>query len=391
MKNIALFLTLSIYFLISCGDLDYENKEFYIQEVYIINAEATSAIDREVTNVEMHTFVDTFKMLNEQYDYEMRYDNKTVNRDVVFKVGIGGSLPASEDIEVVVGFDEETLNDQNILKNQNCIIPAPSKYSSNVPFDEAKGGFVVTIPKGEASASLKFNIPIIKESIDDYQDFAFPLEVKSTNKDLPISRLYAKYMVYGLTVNKETTINWNGLASKIPTGKYESAQLKGNGAENTSTNGYHHIYKYILPLDAPDEDNYPDQYIIFGLSAWSWEVWAYHSMGWMYTKLEINDKELGTYTNYPFPYGQTDFPANSFPNAEMRPSYENTFDPITRTLKVTYIGVFGATYTDVLTFVSPDLTLKPGVGNNGAPNGWNAQSWAQLKSKGYKYWVPEGL
>jgi hypothetical protein len=110
----------------------------------------------------------------------------------------------------------------------------------------------------------------------------------------------------------------------------------------------------------------------------------------MYTKLFLNDAELGTYTNYPIPPGQSDFPAHSFPNAEMRPSYENTFDPITRTLKITYINVFGATYTDILTLVSTDLTLTPAVGNNGAPYGYNALSWAQLKSKGYKYWVPEG-
>jgi hypothetical protein len=280
MKNLFIsFILLSIIFS-ACGNLDFQDKEVYMKEIYIINAEATSATDREVSNVEMHTFVDTFKMLNEQYDYVMRYDTQTVVKDIVFKVGIGGSLPAAEDIDVVVAFDETNLLDQNIINNKSCYIPERSKYSCNVKYDESKDGFIVTIPKGEASASIKFSIPIEKDNIDEYQYYAFPLSVVSSNKDLPISRLYNNYLVYGLTVNKETTINWNGLASKIPTGKYESAQLKGNGAENTSTNGYHHIYKYILPLDAPGENNYPDEYMVFGLSAWSWEVWGL-SWRWM--------------------------------------------------------------------------------------------------------------
>lgn len=54
----------------------YENKEFYKQEVYIINSESTSATEREITGVQAYTFVDTLKIINDSYDTDTLVDYK---------------------------------------------------------------------------------------------------------------------------------------------------------------------------------------------------------------------------------------------------------------------------------------------------------------------------
>lgn len=376
---------------VSCGKLDYETKEFYKQEVYIINSESTSASEREISGIEAHTFIDTLKILNDSYDTDTLRDYNTVTADIVFKIGIGGSLPASEDIHVLVDFDQSIIDDYNVLKNKNTYIPDPTKYTTNVPYNDAKKGFEVIIPKGSSSTSLIFNVIINRETMSIYADFAFPLKIKDTGKAI-LSRLYSDFMIAELLVGTQNTVNWSGFPiPEIPAGRYLSSMLLGNAAENLANDKRHRKYKFITPLG--DTPELKGKYMIWGTGAWSFEVHGMHDAGWMFNTLTLNDEIAGTYTLDPILKGNTNFPSYTFSHGTVQKSSEtNKYDPKTKTLTIYYKNVIGNDYVDVLTFDTEDLTLDPLKNGGGlAPAHFCPQSWAQVKAKGYKYWLPEGL
>ncbi|MGO4291727.1 DUF1735 domain-containing protein [Chitinophaga sp. RAB17] len=378
------FITLAITALGSCGKPDYENKEFYRQEAYIISAASTSATEREISDLPAHTFVDTLKYKNAQYDSDTIIDTKTFIAQVKFKVGIGGSLPASQDYQIVVDFDQEILEDYNILKNTTKKIPDPSAYTSNVLYNEKEKGFVVDIKKGTSSASLIFDVPIERAKMKDYEDFAFPLKIVRADK-IPLSRQYTQFMIAGLLVTQDKTVNWSGFPiPKIPMGRYFSVQLAGNVAEN-NPDGRTRKYKFITPMSITDDPLLKDKYIIWGTSAWSFEVFGLHGAGWMYNVLSLVDKDFGIYRVEPVLSGNTNFPSQTFAYSTVQQaSDDNFYDPRLKTLTVHYKNVIGQDYTDVLTFESADFTLDVVRGGQFSP-----LSWAQVKSKGFNYWLPK--
>ena len=385
MKTYLSYITIFTLTLITaaCGKLDYENKEFYKQEVYIINSESTSATEREITGVQAYTFVDTLKIINDSYDTDTLVDYKVGTANIIFKIGIGGSLSAHEDLEILIDFDEEAVKDYNISKNAERYIPDPSLYTTNIPYDQTRKGFPVVIKAGTASTSLTFQVPIERDKMETYADFAFALKIKETG-NATLSRQYYNFMVSELNVDLERVVDWSGFPiPEIPTGRYLSARLLGNGAENIPADGRHRKYKYITPLG--DTPELKGKYIIWGTGVWSFEVFAYHGFGWMYNRCTLNDQVAGTYTIEPILAGNSDFPAQTFAYSTVQGVTEdNKYDPKTKTLTIHYKNVIGQDYTDVLTFESEDLTLDPIKGNSISP-----QSWAQVKSKGYKYWLPE--
>ena len=385
MKTYLSYITIFTLTLITaaCGKLDYENKEFYKQEVYIINSESTSATEREITGIQAYTFVDTLKIINDSYDTDTLVDYKVGTANIIFKIGIGGSLSAHEDLEILIDFDEEAVKDYNISKNAERYIPDPSLYTTNIPYDQTRKGFPVVIKAGTASTSLTFQVPIERDKMETYADFAFALKIKETG-NATLSRQYYNFMVSELNVDLERVVDWSGFPiPEIPTGRYLSARLLGNGAENIPADGRHRKYKYITPLG--DTPELKGKYIIWGTGVWSFEVFAYHGSGWMYNLFTLNDQVAGTYTIEPILAGNSDFPAQTFAYSTVQGVTEdNKYDPKTKTLTIHYKNVIGQDYTDVLTFESEDLTLDPIKGNSISP-----QSWAQVKSKGYKYWLPE--
>ena len=385
MKTYLSYITIFTLTLITaaCGKLDYENKEFYKQEVYIINSESTSATEREITGVQAYTFVDTLKIINDSYDTDTLVDYKVGTANIIFKIGIGGSLSAHEDLEILIDFDEEAVKDYNISKNAERYIPDPSLYTTNIPYDQTRKGFPVVIKAGTASTSLTFQVPIERDKMETYADFAFALKIKETG-NATLSRQYYNFMVSELNVDLERVVDWSGFPiPEIPTGRYLSARLLGNGAENIPADGRHRKYKYITPLG--DTPELKGKYIIWGTGVWSFGVFAYHGFGWMYNLFTLNDQVAGTYTIEPILAGNSDFPAQTFAYSTVQGVTEdNKYDPKTKTLTIHYKNVIGQDYTDVLTFESEDLTLDPIKGNSISP-----QSWAQVKSKGYKYWLPE--
>ena len=377
MKTYLSYITIFTLTLITaaCGKLDYENKEFYKQEVYIINSESTSATEREITGVQAYTFVDTLKIINDSYDTDTLVDYKVGTANIIFKIGIGGSLSAHEDLEILIDFDEEAVKDYNISKNAERYIPDPSLYTTNIPYDQTRKGFPVVIKAGTASTSLTFQVPIERDKMETYADFAFALKIKETG-NATLSRQYYNFMVSELNVDLERVVDWSGFPiPEIPTGRYLSARLLGNGAENIPADGRHRKYKYITPLG--DTPELKGKYIIWGTGVWSFEVFAYHGAGWMYNLFTLNDQVAGTYTIEPILAGNSDFPAQTFAYSTVQGVTEdNKYDPKTKTLTIHYKNVIGQDYTDVLTFESEDLTLDPIKGNSISP-----QSWAQVKSK----------
>ncbi len=371
------FLTGMVF---GCGELDYENKEFFKQEVYIINSESTSAVSRYIYGVDAYVFVDTLKVINDSYDTEFVTNNQPGETKVKFKVGIGGSLVASQDIEVKIAFDEDALIDLNLSKNLECYIPDASKYSTNVPFDRTSETFSVVIPKGLASASLIFIIPILRENITDYKNYAFPLKVVSA-EGAPLSRTFTSFLVANLVVGTDKTVDWSGFPiPKLPLGKYHSARLQGNGAENTLGDGIHRTYKFVTKLgDTPD---LVDQYMVWGTGVWSFEVFGLHSIGWMYNKLTLNNQVSGTYTLEPILDGNPNFPYRTFNYSTTQVSTDNNkYDPKTKTLTLYYKNVIGQDYPDILTFIEEDFTIR--YYSDPAPHNWD-----EVRARGFKYWLP---
>lgn len=366
-----------------CGKPDYENKEFYKQEAYIISDASTAAAEREISNLPAHTFVDTLKYLNAQYDSDTIIDDKTFVMQVMFKVGIGGSLPAAQDTKILVDFNQEALDEYNTLKNTAKAIPDPGNYTTNFPYDAKAKGFLVEIKKGTSSTALIFSVPIERAKLDIYEDFAFPLKIVSADK-VPLSRQYTRFMIAGLLVTKDKTVNWSGFPiPKIPAGRYYSVQLAGNAAEN-APDGRIRKYKFITPMSNTDDSQLNDKYIIWGTSAWSFEVFGLHSAGWMYNVLSLMDKDFGIYRVEPVLPGNSNFPMYTFAYSTIQQATENNFyDPRLKTLTIHYKNVIGQDYTDILTYENNDFTLDIPRGQWAAP-----QSWEQVRSLGFKYWLP---
>lgn len=380
----SIFFLTAILSLAACGKLDYESKEFYKQEAYIICSESTSANEREISALTGYTFVDTIKYLNEQYDSDtiINYEDGLVQ--VKFKVGIGGSLAASRDMEILVVFDEQAVNEYNIARNEQKFIPGEDKYTVNVPFDKTRNGFLVSIPKGASSSSLVFEVPIKRDQMDEYADYAFPLKIAAA-EGVDVTRLYNSFLVAGLQVNTVTTVNWSGFPiPEIPAGRYYSVQLAANAGEN-SPDGRLRKYKFITPLGDGSNPALEGKYMIWGTSAWSFEVFGFHSLGWMYNTVTLIDKDFGLYQLDPILAGNTDFPARTFSYSTVQQStYDNFYDPRLKTLTVHYKNVIGEDYTDILTFENDDFTLDVPPGGGIWP-----QSWGAVRAKGYKYWLPQ--
>jgi len=379
-KCLVLFSILALLCCLSCGKLDFENKEFYKKELYIISGESTSPTERIITDLKAYTFNDTLKILNDNYDVKLIEDLKDGQVDVKFKVGIGGSLSADKDILVKVVFDNEALSDFNIENNTAYYIPDPSLYKVNVPYDPVSKSFMVTIKKGTSSSALIFSVPVQRSKMDTYKNFAFPLNiVKSGETDL--SRLYHNFMVANLIVDKDQIVNWSGFAiPQLPEGRYHSARLQGNAAEN-NVNGVLYSYKYITRLSNDPKDK--GQFMIWGTGVWSFEVFGLHSLGWMYNRLYLNNEVYGTYTMEPIPANNPKFPMSTFSYSTVQnSSFDNSYDPKTKTLTLHYKNIIGSDYTDVLTYIDGNLDIRD-VDNWPAPH-----NWQHVRQSGYNYWLP---
>jgi hypothetical protein len=310
---------------------------------------------------------------------------------VKYKIGIGGSQPAHEDIIVKVSFDEETVNDYNIERNDSLYIPDASLFTVNVPWDAAAEAYTVTIPKGSSSAALIFTIPIIRETMEEYMKFAFPVKIVSCEQ-APLSRLYTAFMVASLVVSTEKVTDWSGFPiPKLPEGRYHSQILAGN-AENDS-NGKRRSYKYITRRS--NDPQYENKYVVWGTVLWSFENQGLHKSGWMYNTLELNDQVLGTYTLAPI-VQSPDWPTRTFTYTSLhqKPTYTSKYDPKTQTLTLYYKDVpAGGDMTDVLTYMGDEEVYGPEytkwtwpstVGGGNSP----VISWEQVRSLGYKWWLP---
>ncbi|MDR2026667.1 MAG: DUF1735 domain-containing protein [Prevotellaceae bacterium] len=375
----------------NCGELDYEGREFWRQEVYIINSESTAASERIVSNVLAYTFSDTLRIINDDYDTELIKDYNSGMTYVKYKVGIGGSLPAHEDITVRVGLDRETVDDYNIERNETFHIPDASLFSVNVPWDEATQTYTVVIPEGSSSASLIFSIPVLRDRMTDYEKFAFPVKIIGCEQ-APLSRQYTTFMLAGLIVDAAQTTDWSGFPiPKLPEGRYYSTLLQSNGAENT-VNGFHRKYKYVMRLS--NDPEYENQYVVWGTSIWSAEVNGVHGMGWMYNLLSLNDVVRGTYDLTPIVAG-VDWPANTFTFTSLRQKQtdNNKYDPKTKTLTLYYKDIpTGGDQVDLLTYMGDEEVYGPGYTQWTWPwqggGGNSIVNWEQVRSKGYKWWLP---
>jgi hypothetical protein len=377
--------------LCSCGKLDYEDKEFWRQEVYIINSESTAPSERLISNILAYTFNDTLRIINDDYDTELIEDYNPGVTYVKYKVGIGGSQSAYEDITVKVSFDEETVNDYNIERNRDYYIPDASLFTVNVPWDAATQSYTVVIPKGSSSASLIFTIPILRDQMKEYERFAFPVKIISCEQ-APLSRLYTTFMVAGFVITAEKTTDWSGYPiPKLPEGRYYSSLLQSNGAENT-VNGWHRKYKYVMRLSNNPEDE--NKYVVWGTSIWSAEQFGLHGLGWMYNRLSLNDMVRGTYDLEPIVAG-VDWPSKTFTftSLHQKATDNSKYDPKTKTLTLYYKDIpTGGDQVDLLTYMGDEevygpgytqWTWPPGVdGNHGITN------WQQVRSRGYKWWLP---
>lgn len=388
-KIINVFFAI-MFGMVGCAEFDHENKEFYKQEVYIINSESTSAVEREITGIDAYTFVDTQRIINDDYDVETIINKKDGLVSVIFKVGLGGSLPAKEDLNIVVAFNQEAVEDYNTGKNTECYIPDASFYTTNIPYDTEKKGFPVIIKKGGSSTELRFDIPIKRDNISSYEDYIFPLKITDVGSAV-LSRQYSDFIVARLDVYTQITVDWGGMPiPKIPAGRYESSLAKATTNENM-VKGVHRIHKFITPLAAPGDDNpeLANRYMIWGHGTWSWECLGFSGVDndWMYNPLTLNDQVAGTYTLENLTNDDLDFPAKTFHwESVSEVTTNNKYDPKKKQLTVYYKNIIHKDYIDVLTYIDDNWELNPnGTDNNRAPKSWEE---IRNKGRGYKYWLP---
>lgn len=377
--------------LCGCGELDYEGKEFWRQEVYIINSESTAPAERLISNILAYTFNDTLRVVNDSYDTELIEDYSPGVTQVKYKVGIGGSLPAGEDITVRVSFDEETVNDYNIERNADYYIPDASLFTVNVPWDAATQSYTVVIPKGSSSASLIFTVPILREQMTEYEKFAFPVKIVSCEQ-APLSRLYTAFMVAGFVISTEKITDWSGYPiPKLPEGRYHSTLLQSNGGEN-NVNGHFRQYKYVMRMS--NDPEYENMYVVWGTSIWSAEWAGRHSLGWMYNRLSLNDVVRGTYDLEPVVAG-VDWPSSTFTFTALHQKVtdNNKYDPKTKTLTLYYKDIpTGGDQVDILTYMGDEEVYGPGYTQWTWPDPGGTHghiiNWEQVRRDGYKWWLP---
>lgn len=389
--NIISFLSFLIVALSSCAQWDHEDKEFYKQEVYIISSESTAANDREITGVDGHAFVDTLRILDNDYNSVAIGDNSDAITSLVFKVGIGGSLPAAKDINVVVSFDPDLIEDYNILHNASMYLPDASLYTTNVAYDATKKGFPVVIKRGESSSELRFDVKIERTKADsgEYKKYAFPLKITDVG-DAVLSRQFHSFMVAELTIAIQNIVDWSGFPiPDIPAGRWHSTLVDNNPSENTigGPGGVEIKHKYITPLEdpnTPEAEKDPllaNRYVIWGWAVWSWEYFGYHGNGAMASLLTRNDADRGLYTLEPvYPGDDRGFTFHTFDYGSVPEITLNSkFDPRTNKITLYHKNVIGEDRTDIVTFINDDFTLK---------SGGSGSSWIAIKNKGYKYWLP---
>ncbi len=379
-KIISVFAIVSLILVfIGCDEENYQDKEYYKQEVYILNNLSTSSKTRSILNVDAYTYVDTLKVISVDYDTEfVKVTNDTVYT-LNFKVGIGGSLPAHEDVTVKLTWDTVLLEEANILGNSDLVLPDASLWTTNVDFDPVTKEFEVIIPKGRSVTALNINLKIIRDEKDLYKNYAFPLKVVSSNH--PINKLYDNYLVSNFTISETQMTNFSGFdLPPIKMGRYHSPLLSGN-AENTGTDGERLSDKFILPLG--DAAEYEGKYMVFGWAIWSWEKFGFFSLGWMYTQLNLIDENSGQYELVPVIQGDALFPARTFNHSTQPETTEDNFyDPFTKELKIVHRNAIGSEYIEILKYKNDDMTLKA----TGLPSG--GKNWEILRSKGYQYWLP---
>lgn len=361
----------------SCTDLEHEDKEFYKKEIYIVSSLSTSAKERDIVDATTYDFIDTVRFINTDYDHKMVKDVRDHKIVWAFKVGSGGSLPLDKDLLVKVAFDQEKIDDINTLRNSNFAVPDKSLYTTNIPYNETTKTFDITIPKGLASAVLKFEIPINRDTKDIYKNFAMALKIVDVGEAV-LSRLYHSFAVAGVVITEGQTIDWAGLPfPRIPTGRYVSAAIQGNGGENRD-DGKNRIYKYITPMGK----DYDGQYVIWGTAVWSFDKFGFHGAGWMYNKFSTN--KYDKFTLEPIVQENLQgFPARTFNySTTQKPTHENEYDPITKTITLTYLNVIGKEVKDVLTYVDDNLDFVT------YSAGMSPQSWEQVRAKGFNFWLP---
>jgi len=385
MKKIRYTLIIGLMTILfySCFQEEWENNEQFVKEISIISSESTSANTRELQEISAYTFVDTIKYLNLEYDSDTIKNHQDEPIDVIFKIGIGGSLANEKDEVVKIKFDAELLRKFNILKGLDKKIPDFDLIECNHNFNKTDSIITVKINKGEISQALKFTFMAKRKQVNEYYDYAFPIKIVDSNS-YPIHKYNNSFLSSGFVVDSSTVVNWSGIPiPQLPLGKYVSAQLKGNGGENHTPDGKQIIHKYITKLARNDEPELEDHYMIWGTSAWSFGMHGFHGTGWMYNKLYLNNADFGTYTLEPIIEGDIDFPYYTFRhNTVQKITEESKYDPRSKTLTVYYSNVTGQDYTDVLTYVGEDWSIDKGTTSN------SCGSWHEVRNRGYKYWLP---
>lgn len=400
MKRIYIILLLlaTLPLMHCCGELDTESgREFFRQEVYIVYSEATSASERILTGLEAHTFVDTTRILDKEYNSELVLDENAGEASVLFKIGIGGSLSAHKDIEVVVGFDTAAIKSYNLLRNTMVRIPNPSEYTSSVAYDKAKGGFPVIIKKGTSTLKLKFTVPINRDEFESgvgngefYNNFAFALKIKEANE--MISPQYHSFMLARLDVLSLKVLDWSEFPiPELKPGRYHSRALESSPIDNPGIDGLI-THKFITSLEDPSipdnekDPNLANKYIVWGYNTWCFEVHGLHTLGWMYGLLYLN--ENGVYTYQPISPDDLVFKMKTFtiPNV-LTPgiTYDNKLDPRSDVLSLTYLNSHdNTTVVDRLTYVDDNYTFA-----RANISVVSCHSWKQIaETNRFPYWLP---
>jgi hypothetical protein len=216
-----------------------------------------------------------------------------------------------EEVSVTVEVDNSILSTYND-ENETDYVEAPNSFYTI-------GSSEVVIPNGERES--KFNLKMLPENFDFDNNYAIGLRIKSINKGSGV--ISGNFGAIILAVSPKNPLDgqytWTGTLEDVTAPAFTSATTR-------------RTYTVQLRTIGPDKVAFYDPYVwadymypFYTGTGWS----GYGSFAPVFT-FDLTTNKITAVTNY---YGQ---PAANTRSAELDPAGENTYDPATKTIKVSY-------------------------------------------------------
>lgn len=234
----------------------------------------------------------------------------TPSHDIKIPIKVVG-VYKQEEISVTVEVDNSILAIYND-ENETDYVSLPTSFY-NIEDNE------VVIPAGKRMS--EFNLEVLPENFDFDNNYAIGLKIKSINKGSGV--ISGNFGTIVLAVSPKNELDgqyiWTGTLEDFTNSAFTAAPSRREYTVQLRTLGPNQLAFY-------DPYVWADyMYPFYTGTGWS----GYGSFAPVFT-FDLATNRITAVTNY---YGQ---PAANTRSAELDPSGENTYDPVTKTIKVSY-------------------------------------------------------